>query len=122
MLTDAGVQRIVTEPAYTAIFAKQPELHLFLLDEQENTFAQESMQNLEHINAPEDRAYVIYTSGSTGTPKGVSISHANVQRLFASTEQFYSFNDQDVWTLFHSYAFDFSVWEIWARCCMVASW
>jgi amino acid adenylation domain-containing protein/non-ribosomal peptide synthase protein (TIGR01720 family) len=58
-------------------------------------------------------AYVIYTSGSTGKPKGVLVNHYNVTRLFAATEAWFHFNEQDVWTLFHSYAFDFSVWEIW---------
>lgn len=62
---------------------------------------------------PRNLAYVIYTSGSTGKPKGVMVEHANVHRLFTETEDWYHFNDQDVWTLFHSYAFDFSVWEIW---------
>ncbi|NVZ80089.1 amino acid adenylation domain-containing protein, partial [Pseudomonas gingeri] len=58
-------------------------------------------------------AYVIYTSGSTGTPKGVMIEHRHVARLFASTAGAFAFNRDDVWTLFHSFAFDFSVWEIW---------
>lgn len=58
-------------------------------------------------------AYIIYTSGSTGKPKGVVIPHRNVVRLMASTEQWFRFGPDDVWTLFHSYAFDFSVWEIW---------
>ncbi|NWA02234.1 non-ribosomal peptide synthetase [Pseudomonas gingeri] len=58
-------------------------------------------------------AYVIYTSGSTGTPKGVMIEHAQVARLFASTAGQFHFDSDDVWTLFHSFAFDFSVWEIW---------
>ncbi|AUI58295.1 non-ribosomal peptide synthetase [Amycolatopsis sp. BJA-103] len=58
-------------------------------------------------------AYVIYTSGSTGVPKGVLIPHANVTRLFSSTSHWFGFDEQDVWTLFHSYAFDFSVWELW---------
>ncbi|MFI9523391.1 amino acid adenylation domain-containing protein, partial [Streptomyces narbonensis] len=58
-------------------------------------------------------AYLIYTSGSTGTPKGVVVPHANVTRLFAATESSFHFGPDDVWTLFHSPSFDFSVWEIW---------
>src|SRR5262245_19823648 len=41
------------------------------------------------------------------------VSHRNVTRLFFATEELYNFNSDDVWTMFHSYAFDFSVWEIW---------
>jgi amino acid adenylation domain-containing protein len=62
---------------------------------------------------PENPAYVIYTSGSTGRPKGVVVSHRNVTRLFATTEPRFGFGPDDVWTLFHSFAFDFSVWELW---------
>ncbi len=58
-------------------------------------------------------AYVIYTSGSTGHPKGVGVPHANVVRLLSATQEWFGFGRQDVWTLFHSYAFDFSVWELW---------
>src|SRR6185295_17184550 len=58
-------------------------------------------------------AYVIYTSGSTGRPKGVVVPQANVIRLFQATEPWFGFGPEDVWTLFHSSAFDFSVWEIW---------
>jgi amino acid adenylation domain-containing protein len=62
---------------------------------------------------PQHLAYVIYTSGSTGTPKGVMVEHRNVTRLFAATDAWFHFSESDIWTLFHSYAFDFSVWEIW---------
>ena len=62
---------------------------------------------------PEHVAYVIYTSGSTGRPKGVMVTHANLSRLFRATEAWFHFDARDVWTLFHSSAFDFSVWEIW---------
>jgi len=61
----------------------------------------------------DDLAYVIYTSGSTGKPKGVLVTHANVARLFGATDRWFGFGPHDVWTLFHSYAFDFSVWELW---------
>ncbi|MDP9841725.1 non-ribosomal peptide synthetase [Streptosporangium lutulentum] len=62
---------------------------------------------------PDSGAYVIYTSGSTGRPKGVLVSHRNVVRLFESTQRMFGFDETDVWTMFHSYAFDFSVWELW---------
>ena len=61
----------------------------------------------------DDAAYVIYTSGSTGRPKGVVVTQANVCRLITSTEPWFHFSPVDVWTMFHSFAFDFSVWEIW---------
>jgi amino acid adenylation domain-containing protein len=62
---------------------------------------------------PAHPAYVIYTSGSTGRPKGVVVPHRNVVRLVAMTGGWFDFGPGDVWTLFHSYAFDFSVWEMW---------
>jgi amino acid adenylation domain-containing protein len=62
---------------------------------------------------PDDPIYVIYTSGSTGQPKGTVLTHRAVDRLLDATHPWYGFNDTDVWTLFHSAAFDFSVWELW---------
>nr|HNH83288.1 amino acid adenylation domain-containing protein [Acidobacteriota bacterium] len=62
---------------------------------------------------PSAPAYVIYTSGSTGKPKGVVVTHANAVRLFDATNHWFNFDQNDVWTLFHSVAFDFSVWELW---------
>ncbi|MCX5045886.1 amino acid adenylation domain-containing protein [Aldersonia sp. NBC_00410] len=58
-------------------------------------------------------AYVIYTSGSTGRPKGVAVTHRNAVQLLANTEGHFGFDENDVWTMFHSFAFDFSVWEMW---------
>lgn len=64
--------------------------------------------------APHDLAYIIYTSGTTGTPKGVAVTHANVTQLFESVRASgFSATADQVWAQFHSYAFDFSVWEIW---------
>jgi len=58
-------------------------------------------------------AYIIYTSGSTGRPKGVMISHRNVVRLFVNDTPLFDFDERDVWTMFHSFCFDFSVWEMY---------
>ncbi|OLS62232.1 non-ribosomal peptide synthetase [Pseudomonas putida] len=71
-----------------------------------------SDENPVNLTSPDNLAYVIYTSGSTGKPKGALLPHHNVLRLFQATEDWFGFDDKDVWTLFHSYAFDFSVWEI----------
>ncbi|MFH9262839.1 amino acid adenylation domain-containing protein [Streptomyces sp. NPDC017546] len=60
-----------------------------------------------------DTAYAIYTSGSTGRPKGVAVQHGNVLSLIEATREDFGLAPSDVWTLFHSSAFDFSVWEMW---------
>jgi amino acid adenylation domain-containing protein len=65
------------------------------------------------VSSPEDLAYVIYTSGSTGHPKGVQVEHRQVARLFTATDAWFDFSASDTWLLYHSYAFDFSVWELW---------
>jgi len=62
----------------------------------------------------QDLAYVIYTSGSTGRPKGVMVSHANLVRLLSATQRGFGFGPTDTFSLFHSFAFDFSVWEVFA--------
>jgi amino acid adenylation domain-containing protein len=86
-----------------------------VLDEQDvvDALAGYPTDNHAHIVVPDHAQYVIYTSGSTGTPKGVVVSHGNVVRLFTATEDVFGFGPADVWTLFHSYSFDFSVWELW---------
>ncbi|WP_394378202.1 amino acid adenylation domain-containing protein [Streptomyces cacaoi] len=63
--------------------------------------------------APGDPAYVIYTSGSTGRPKGVAVAHESVLALLDGCAGVFDIDEHDVWTLFHSYCFDFSVWEMW---------
>ncbi|WP_328649390.1 amino acid adenylation domain-containing protein [Amycolatopsis sp. NBC_00348] len=62
---------------------------------------------------PGDLAYLIFTSGSTGRPKGVAVAHEHVGRLMESGRAHFGFTETDVWTLFHSYAFDWTVWELW---------
>lgn len=81
-----------------------------------NIFANQLTTNIHASKIglkPENLAYVIYTSGTSGNPKGVLVEHSNITRLFHTTNSQFNFNQNDVWTLFHSYAFDFSVWEIW---------
>jgi amino acid adenylation domain-containing protein len=83
------------------------------IDFDEEFYSTQPDENLTNVASTDNLAYVIYTSGSTGTPNGVMVTHHNVVRLFESTEPWFHFDSNDVWTMFHSYAFDFSVWEIW---------
>ncbi len=83
------------------------------LDEDWPQLAQQPTSSPETGVQVDSLAYVIYTSGSTGTPKGALICHRQVLRLFAATDPWFQFSEADAWTLFHSYAFDFSVWELW---------
>ncbi|WP_055108260.1 non-ribosomal peptide synthetase [Paenibacillus ihumii] len=69
--------------------------------------------NLNTVIQPEQLAYILYTSGTTGRPKGVMVEHRNVMSLLAASTFHFDFQHQDVWTLFHSCCFDFSVWEIY---------
>jgi len=112
ILGDAGVSIVV---AQSQVKEKLPagQFSVLCLDEAQSELARFSDQNPQVGSLPDDRAYVIYTSGTTGKPKGVLIPHRNVVRLFSATDSWYRFDDKDVWTLFHSFAFDFSVWEIW---------
>ncbi|MGA4721898.1 amino acid adenylation domain-containing protein [Fictibacillus nanhaiensis] len=88
-------------------------IQVITLDRDIEDIQKEVISNPKVKVDPQDPAYVIYTSGSTGKPKGVIVPHKNVSRLFSSTSQWFDFDENDIWTNFHSFAFDFSVWEIW---------
>ncbi|MGG1652503.1 amino acid adenylation domain-containing protein [Paenibacillus sp. NRS-1780] len=79
----------------------------------DDQWTQESGQALAELNTPCSRAYIIYTSGSTGKPKGVMVEHRNVVQLLFNSTNLFDFDHQDVWTMFHSMCFDFSVWEMY---------
>ena len=106
-LEDSGASLLVTSGDLTM------DVRTVRLDAERDEIESRGGERLEIPADPDLPAYVIYTSGSTGRPKGVVISHASVHRLFTATEPWFGFGADDVWTLFHSYAFDFSVWEIW---------
>ena len=89
-----------------------------LIDEQMFRAFEQDRENFDvsnpnRVNRPEDLCYVIYTSGTTGKPKGTLIQHSNVVRLFKTEPGLFDFSPSDVWTMFHSFCFDFSVWEMY---------
>ncbi|MFC7440511.1 amino acid adenylation domain-containing protein [Laceyella putida] len=112
MIEDAKLDVLVTQSRFMERLPVH-DAQVVLLDAHLEEIGQESVANPPMETTPEDLAYIIYTSGSTGKPKGVLVPHANVIRLFDATEHWFGFHEGDVWTLFHSYAFDFSVWELW---------
>jgi amino acid adenylation domain-containing protein len=112
MLENAQLRVAVTRQRLAEQFGEH-DVRLVCLDTDSGPIGLMSEDNPASQVMPDNTAYVIYTSGSTGKPKGVSVSHDNVWRLFEKTQPWFNFGEKDVWTLFHSYAFDFSVWELW---------
>ncbi|HLL46626.1 MAG TPA: amino acid adenylation domain-containing protein, partial [Longimicrobiaceae bacterium] len=112
VLADSGARVLLTR---TPLLERLPghTAAVLCLDRDAEAIAAQPSDAPEVEVAPEGAAYVIYTSGSTGKPKGCVVEHRQVARLFAATEPWFGFGEADVWTLFHSAAFDFSVWEMW---------
>ncbi|AXO88719.1 non-ribosomal peptide synthetase [Pseudomonas parafulva] len=109
MIEDSGIALLVTQQHLLADLPVPASVRSLVLEADLDGYSDE---NPEHLTRPDNLAYVIYTSGSTGKPKGTLLPHHNVLRLFKATDEWFGFGADDVWTLFHSYAFDFSVWEI----------
>lgn len=112
ILEDTQSPVLITQESLLSRLAA-PASQVVCLDRDRGTLSAQSGANPDAPHEPDHVAYVIYTSGSTGQPKGVCVTHHNAVRLFAATEDWFHFGPEDVWTLFHSFAFDFSVWEIW---------
>jgi amino acid adenylation domain-containing protein len=112
MLEDSAVPVLLTQQEFREKLDFS-NAKVVSLDEEWPVISSYSTQNPPALALPDNLMYVIYTSGSTGKPKGSLITHANAARLFETTNAWYKFSEADVWTMFHSYAFDFSVWELW---------
>ena len=112
MLADTAAPVLITHAGLCERLPAYPGA-LVTLDGDAATIAACSGDNPPNTSTPDNLAYVIYTSGSTGLPKGVMVTHASVARLFEATNELFKFDEQDVWMLFHSIGFDFSVWEMW---------
>ncbi|MFF6599542.1 amino acid adenylation domain-containing protein, partial [Pseudomonas aeruginosa] len=110
ILDDSGVRLLLTQGHLLEHLPRQAGVEVLAIDGLVLDGYAES-DPLTTLSA-DNLAYVIYTSGSTGKPKGTLLTHRNALRLFSATEAWFGFDERDVWTLFHSYAFDFSVWEI----------
>ncbi len=115
MIEDSGIALLLTQDhLLDGLPARDGVQVLDLTSLQLDGYASD---NLAPLSTPDNLAYVIYTSGSTGRPKGALLSHGNVGRLLRATAAEFNFGADDVWTLFHSYAFDFSVWELFGSLC-----
>ena len=105
MINDSGLEVLIAEDEYTfdgnTINLTKEDLNLF------------DDSNLEHISNAHHLSYIIYTSGTTGQPKGVMVEHRNVISLLFNDKSQFDFDENDVWTMFHSHCFDFSVWEMY---------
>lgn len=112
ILTDAAPRILLADAVGRATLGETALASLTVLDPAEQL--EKAVTNPQVLGlTARHLAYVIYTSGSTGAPKGVMVEHAQIVRLFNATEPWYHFNQHDTWCLFHSFAFDFSVWELW---------
>ncbi len=111
MLEDTAAALVVTSSGCMALLPQ--DVRCIALDSHRSLIDGQPVGPVDSRPAPGQLAYVIYTSGSTGRPKGVLVEHRQVVRLFFTDSPLYDFGENDVWTMFHSFCFDFSVWEIW---------
>ena len=108
MLTDAAPTAVITTAGLRSRLDGCDLLVIDINDPAADSYPRTALP----APAPDDVAYLIYTSGTTGVPKGVAVTHHNLTHLAESLPT--HLPAEQVWTQCHSYAFDFSVWEIWA--------
>jgi amino acid adenylation domain-containing protein/non-ribosomal peptide synthase protein (TIGR01720 family) len=109
MLKDSGARVLLTLRESSDITGFTGEI----VDVTDKEMFAGAVTDLPNSNGPGDLVYVIYTSGTTGHPKGTAVEHRNVVRLMVNSNHPFNFDSRDVWTMFHSYGFDFSVWEMY---------
>ncbi|MEU1214593.1 amino acid adenylation domain-containing protein [Streptomyces sp. NPDC005791] len=112
ILADAAPQIVLVAPGQRDRFT-QARARVLVMGEEPATQDEPAPATAESAPGWHDPAYVIYTSGSTGRPKGVVVPHSSVVTLLANTRSDMAFGPHDVWVQFHSYSFDFAVWELW---------
>ncbi|MRR38904.1 hypothetical protein EG829_30490, partial [bacterium] len=112
MLEDTGAPIVITQERLASRLPAEGKATRLFIDTEWSSIAAHEKPSPSSLS-PNNAAYIIYTSGSTGRPKGVVVTHHNVLRLLDQTQPWYGFDNRDVWPLFHSYAFDVSVWELW---------
>ncbi|MET9519170.1 amino acid adenylation domain-containing protein [Streptomyces sp. NPDC002994] len=113
VIADAGIRTVITDSGRAPLVEGAVQGGLLVLDRDREALAAQADTNPHTLGGPDNTLYVIYTSGTTGRPKGVCLTHANALRLFPAMRQRIQFDASDVWALFHSYAFDVSVFEMW---------
>ncbi|MFF3644613.1 amino acid adenylation domain-containing protein [Streptomyces sp. NPDC002564] len=117
ILTDAAPQVVLVDrderERFTALLERTGVPARVLVQGDEPAPAEPSADTAAPAARWHDPAYVIYTSGSTGRPKGVVVPHSGVVTLLAQTRPAMEFGPHDVWVQFHSFSFDFAVWELW---------
>ena len=80
-----------------------------LLDQNNYIVDSANVTNCSHVD---NIAYSIYTSGSTGEPNGVVVKHKSILNTLLWRNDFYAFNNSDVFIQIPSFSFDSSVEDI----------
>ena len=112
IVKDCATQFIITQEIHEHLFDANTVYECLVLDRHKSLISKITTKAVKNNLTSNNLAYVIYTSGTTGKPKGVLLEHGNVVRLFKNDKALFDFNENDVWTMFHSFCFDFSVWEM----------